>query len=299
MIRFRILLFVSVLLLSGCVNAIKVYEDGNPGEKKIKGIPFFTKTVAYKQTTAYQRYKLKLTLTRSVISAANDKPKETRTYVKTIGNSGQDTLAKLEQSIVDANIGAKGVTDKEVLDLFDKLPSATNNDFILDPLPILNTVEQVVVVDYSKKYYLNAPLPWFGNGSVSGELNADGSLSKGSSNVSTGLSDILKDVLPIKEFLSAKLQLPAPKGALASGPKIELQLALEKIGNIYEFTAIHKKEPRLEDETCPQNSLCKLPPIKFAPSELQFVVKPIGSAKNEEENKNKIKIEGNVIMPEK
>jgi hypothetical protein len=165
---------------------------------------------------------------------------------------------------------------------------------------IINTVEQTAVIDYSKKYYLNTQVSIFGNGTVSAELNSDGTLSKTSSATTPGATEALSTLLPIKEFLSAAAGLAAPVGGFREGglpllgKKVQFTLSLEKVGNVYEFTDITDVKP-----TTPKCALTRIL-VDFntddSYKDKQFTVKPLGGAK--EENKpNTIKISGDVTLP--
>lgn len=296
---FKLASVVLIVFFVGCVNAIRVYEnDPKGGEpRQIDGLPFYAKTAVYKQDTIYEKYYFEVSLVKKEISNAgtlNEQFEETTYGSRLIGQGGKNELNVLKEKIIEAKSGAG---DEEIIKLFLKLPIFSEDYF---EETTTNNVEQIVVVDYDRKLYLNAPLPWFGSGKVSGEFNADGSLTKASSDVSTGLAEALSKLLPVKEFLQAKLVIPPTKrGELPK--KIEmLTLIIEKKGKVYDFTVIHRNDPRSHDDSCPSQATCKLKPIPFDLINGNFTMKPMGSAKAEEpDNKktNKIKISGDITMP--
>ena len=120
---------------------------------------------------------------------------------------------------------------------------------------------------------MNAPLPWFGAGSLTQELNQDGTLSKATSTPDTKMEGGITSLIPFKEYLTGRFvqdlkdETPAnalnavtPEGIIwlesvrrrafqISRDKKDVQvvyvlsLSTEEIGQEYTFTKIHKPEP--------------------------------------------------------
>jgi hypothetical protein len=291
---------VLILFLGGCVNAIRVYEDGSEGHepKKIDGLPFYAKTAEYKQDTVYEKYYYEVSLIKKTMLKTVIQKEEICGPIP-IGKPGKDKLNELKKMIIGINSKGNTVDVNKIISKFWELQILNvddNKDFegYFEEITA-NKIEQIVIVDYDRKLYLNAPLPWFGSAKVSGEFNADGTLSKASSEVSTGLAEALSKLLPVKEALQATLVPEVREGKEV--PEIQLTLVIEKRGNVYDFTAIHRNDPRTHNESCPSQAACKLKPIPFDLANGNYAMMRIEAAKAEKPDDNKIKFSGDITLP--
>ena len=150
-------------------------------------------------------------------------------------------------------------------------------------------------MDYSQQFYLNARASIFGSSTLSGELNADGSLSKASTTVTPGATEAISTLLPLKEVLSSTLGVAAAAKKVCK-EKGQVKLSMEEVGTIYVFTEIYAKDPRIP-EGCVNAVKCNLNPIKYDINQ-PFTTKTMGGAAKEEDSKNKIKLSGEVSLPD-
>ena len=127
---------LSVFVFTACMSAVNIYK---PDGTKAKGIPFYVKKAAFKQTTAIARYKYEVKLTHVMEKEGEKaavKPAE-KEYVIIVGKpkvpkSGEarpgeptpeDVLAqlgKLNRLVVSANTGSICIDD--VITAVNELP---------------------------------------------------------------------------------------------------------------------------------------------------------------------------------
>ena len=190
------------------------------------GIPFYVKTDLFHRTSVYDTTWLHATLTISQKIVHGDTGKEAtpdeskQSFVRNIARSNKTVLDDLARRII-ADPTRDIVIALAIVSSFREIPEV---DFLQPRNPVLvkNSIDSEWVVDSTATYFLNGPLPWFGAGNLSQELNADGTLSKASASPDTKLAEGLSSLLPIKEFLSGKFVQAAPAAAAAAPVAVNL-----------------------------------------------------------------------------
>lgn len=103
----------------------------------------------------------------------------------------------------------------EVVSRFQAIENLQAQDVASSPMLHVGwAMEQRTRVDTGTVYYLNAPLPWFGQSTLSPEF-ADGALSKLTVTVDTKLADGLSALVPLREFATGE-KIADPAAAAAS-----------------------------------------------------------------------------------
>jgi hypothetical protein len=268
----------AAVLLCACSRAVQIYP---PSGDKLKGIPFYLKTGGVKQTTIWRASYFRVTL---VIKDAEAKPTDPPRL--TLTKSVSKTQAK-EVSTLRNLVNDLAQPEKAVLDAFKALNDIPNGlDIAYEDSPIANTVAVVPIVDYSKPHYINSWNPWFGSGSLTAELNADGTISKASVTLDSGLD--LAALIPFKEYLEAEHVDVAPTGDPAVAPskgterKSKIGLTVEEAGQLRECSHTWKQNETVADRL-PSNCA-------------QFVISPIGAGKKEDATPSWA-IEGSLTPP--
>ena len=206
-----ILLFSSIVFLTSCVNVIRVREKDrtpNSAVQTLDGLPFYVKVEKFSQTTVYSKTWLTATLTvkKKLVDTQNGKEVQLGTgkqlFVKLLPKTDNAKLDPIRTAIINA--GSDGEAGAlAVVRNFNRLKGIVDDSSIA-PVLLKNVIEPDWVVDDSRQYYLNAPLPWFGTGNLTQELNADGTLSKVTSNPDTKLAEGISALLPLKEYLTGE-----------------------------------------------------------------------------------------------
>jgi hypothetical protein len=210
----RVLVALASILMSSCTSVVKVKQ----GETKLSGIPFFMKNEVFRQVTVNREtwYRLTLKLDKKLVETKDGKEvlldRGTQSFVAEAKDINDKQVIAIKSAILRAD--TSNVDDAiQLIKDFQAIPSrgvATNLS------ELKNDIASEWVVDDTKVYYLNAPLPWFGTGNLTQKLNPDGTMSEVTSNPDTKLSEGISALLPVKEYLSGEFIDPAP--AAASDP---------------------------------------------------------------------------------
>ena len=223
-------------IVSGCTNTVWVREkQQNGGEvtyEQLGGIPFFIKKEVWNQSTTYSQTWLKasLTIDKKLVITKDDKPSYfdgySQVFTKQIVKERLPDLYKIKEQIMKAGI----LQNNEVNELVIQFSSIESDLDINDIVPdrVGNTITSSWVVDEKNKFYLNAPLPWFGTGNLTQEINSDGTLSKVVSNPDTKLAEGLSSLIPFKEYFTGKYVDPLGDNSDAD--------AAEKISDVESLT---------------------------------------------------------------
>lgn len=195
------------LILSGCTSAVWVSSDGQ-GVKDAKGIPFYVKKEFHEETLVCTQTWFDATLKIDKIEINPDNPKDRKTAFsfsetkqltkKEINNE----LMEVKRKLFDLD-KPEGEKIKGIINLFLGIQEINDTNSV----PITQksrSVKSVWKVDGATKYYLNAPLPWFGSTSLTQEISSDGTLSKATSAPNTQLSEGVAALIPFKEYFSAR-----------------------------------------------------------------------------------------------
>ncbi len=216
-----------VLMLSsvGCLSSVRVSTKANDG------IPFYVRRVEHVQHTIRDLPWLQVALSASPVRMTKPDGEEllgaSTTRYRNVPSTpdGRAAIAKLiqdvasMQAVIDRS-RACGIF-KTVDSDFRQLPEATIDNIAASDGSQLrvtsNFIERVSFVDYSKTYYLNGKVPWFGSSSLSAELSDAGTLSKGANATTGGAAEAITAIagaatglFPLKELFSAKFVPPAP-----------------------------------------------------------------------------------------
>ncbi len=208
-----IILILTLSLLFGCSTVVKVTKKPTESENKndytaLKGIPFYVKKEVMKQETSYSRSWLdvRMTIERKFVDASSGAEIEAmltkQQYAQNIARDQLASLNPIKTRLLTEPLDSASKIQGFVSD-FTSLQSIDDFDQVT-PALVENKVEATWKVDGSVTYYLNAPLPWFGSGSLTHEINDNGTLSKAASSSDTKLSDGLSALFPIKEYLTAR-----------------------------------------------------------------------------------------------
>jgi hypothetical protein len=335
-----VLILGALLLLVGCANLIRVKEDGpsnnvssatgrgtqGSGEApektypQVGGIPFYVKKQQFTQTSTYQQTWIRATLFAKRVSVDDKTGKQiSEPDVPIIRNLARDKVSSLDpvrQAILNANPEDFAAGSRAIA-AFQAVQEVELSD--IKPVLVGNQLRPEVIVDYEKKYYVNAPLPWFGTGSLTQKLSGDGTLTEVTSSSDTKLAEGLSTLAPFKEFLSgefvksgtaavedadtkdvamslASQQQSANPGfrIATSRYKLVLTLKLEEVG--YEYVLSRTPIPK------PPGAVTAIPFAEMANGTAYFTRKAIGSedtegAKNDKDETRQIAISGSIVLP--
>lgn len=313
------------LLTTGCANTVWVREkatdeSGATVYKQIGGIPFFAKKEVFNQTTAYTKTWLVATLTveKTLLTKTNDKYEtfslDKQNFEKAIDRTSYPDLDKIKQDIVKS--GDKNGQDVDkLIAAFASIPTLTDPTSV-KPEQTGNSIASAWIVNQAERYYLNAPLPWFGASNLSHEQNPDGTLSKVTSNPDTKLAEGISSLIPLKEYLTGeyvdplKAKTDAQAAATLAGekslstlmatkdiPKLKAEsdviykvsLNINESGYIYKFNKQHDKLPT------------DVSPLPFDTAKGTYTRENIGAkpSQNGDDKKDKsIGLNGTIQFPE-
>lgn len=229
--------FVAVILCAAstaCTHAVWVTKSIDNGKTKgADGVPFYVKNQVFARKTTYDKTWLRATLTveRELVDLKTGKAAPYGTgkeaYVRDVAKPGPAILDQIKARIIAADTGSVEEAE-QVIRQFSTITTLPD-DTAIAPVLIGNTVESQWVVNNQLTYYLNGPLPWFGSGNVSQELNGDGTLSKASSNPESKLAEGVSTLLPLKEFLSGKF---VKSGATAVANTATAAVTMESLDSL-------------------------------------------------------------------
>lgn len=226
---FRTLIVALMVgMLVGCTHVLWVKEkEGTSDYEKVPGVPFYAKKETFRHTSVYVKSWLRATLTveKKAVDkkAGNEAPADSvkQVFTKDLLKGNAGLLTPIKTGIIDANLSSVDEAQR-LIKLFNQLPGIADDSTVTAVL-VKNTVESEWVVDSSKRYYLNAPLPWFGTGNLTQELNSDGTLAKATSNPDTKLMEGISGLIPFKEYLSGKFVKPGASAATDSNTKADTE----------------------------------------------------------------------------
>ena len=238
---------LAVTVLGGC-RAVSVWESASP-TKPLKGIPFYGKTAANKQTTSRVHTWQRATLTAMYVYADSGRPSRKEVaavHVFDIPVINRSDLSAIQQAVAEFNGSEYGDPMGKVRGIVKVLGSIS---FVPDTLTLgrgrlmANTVEQVVVTDYSRRLYINSGQSWPGSSKVASELAADGTLSKADATVEskpTELATAIASLFPATSAFNALLGLDkdAKAATLTIKRPVELKLEVTDLGFLDEHSLV-------------------------------------------------------------
>jgi len=301
------------LTVTAC-SSFDIYDD--KGES-VKGIPYYIKKGAVKQTTAYSRSWLEVTIEYSKVKADGKAVSGSKNSAKfDIQMGNYDSIELLNafaeaQEQVDSGFAIAFGTFKTELDKGCSTstincsisPSDKSDDLSAKTPTPLNVHQEFIsnkatyesIVDYSKIYYFNTTVPPFGTTTGSVTLAADGTLTTGTSTVDTTK---LAEVIPLNEILLKKFKLgdylpsvtSTDKSNTKSKPPIPtpiLTISINKKSYQYNLT-----------KHLPYNSGLNLTPLDFNSSDISIAVVTSNSSSGKPAaNSNAIKLNGTIELP--
>lgn len=319
-VRIVVLALASVAC-TACVPVVQVKQTPalkeDVGAGKLPGIPFYVKVDEYVHSTVHERRWLRATL--KIEKKMRDK-KDDKEVTIDVGTQSvtRDLLAPgAELDALRAQLlkpdGGSFETAERLVKEFSALKSVSEKD--VPSRMVANSVTRETVIDRSRVYYLNAPLPWFGTGNLTQELSADGTLTKVVSNPDTKLSEGLAGLLPLKEYLTGRFVKSASDAAkdpanadtvakgLAQARGFRSSLRMSEADFIYALSleiAPVGREYRVESppsRTRPQVA----DPLPLEQSGLMLTVKDIGGEEDKAAPAKPaaptIGIQGSIVLP--
>ncbi len=204
----RALVALTTILLCSCTSVVKVKK----GDSDLAGIPFYFKKEQFRQVTVNREtwFKLTLKVEKKLVEKTDGKEvlldRGTQSYVREVKDIDDPKVIAVKAAILRADNSDVDDAIQLIKDFHTIPPRGTAANL----LKLKNDIESEWIVDGTNVYYLNAPLPWFGTGSLTQKLNADGTLSEVTSSADTKLAEGISTFLPLKEYLSGKFIDPAP-----------------------------------------------------------------------------------------
>ena len=214
-------------VLTACTHVLWVKEQDTSDYKKVPGIPFYAKKETFRHTSVYVKSWFRATLTvekKTVDKKAGNEAEADgvkQVFTKDLLKANVVLLDPIKTAIINANSASVAQANAQIK-LFNQLPAISDDSSVL-PVLMKNAIESEWVVDSSKRYYLNAPLPWFGSGNLTQELNDDGTLAKATSNPDTKLMEGISGLIPFKEYLSGKFIKPGASAVAEPDTKTETE----------------------------------------------------------------------------
>ncbi len=245
-------LALALSLCVSCTSAFQVKTDGGDP----KGLPFYLKSMVYRQHSTYEYAWLRLSLGQAPVPPTGTQGAE-QTGPRTVmvrdvrdDDENRQRIARLQALVADLPAKAPSDLDKEIAKIREAfaaipaLPSThTRAPGDANLRMTANYVERVPVVDYTKVYYLNGTIPPFGSNNLSAELAADGTLSKGATESTGGVGDAIGTIAtavtglaPIKEFLTTKWVPTKSDSTDLANAKTFLPLAVRPLADPQTFS---------------------------------------------------------------
>jgi len=298
------LVFLTALTM-GCASVVHVYTRRPPkpecplkvSMKRMKGVPFYIKVGRHQQTTVYHEVWSQATLRIVALqgTGADIKEIEVTSITQAFVPAARDELRGLQSELANVSDaeGLRKVTDR-FLDLTkDKRHVGTERL----TQPVSNYLEPIDTVDYSKLYFINAPLPWFGSATLTAKVAADGTLSEASATSETKLAEAISSVLPIKEWLTSTVVPTKATGGqgkvFAAAMPQKAYLNVEQRGYVYTFTKLLPTDPCFgkPDEKC-------LIPIAFDTDGRNYRRTELGKEEEKKKEAGKsIEVNGTIELP--
>lgn len=198
------------IVLVSCTSIVKVKDKD---EKDVAGIPFYVKNEYFRHESVVRETWFRLTLTVQKKLADSKDGKEsvlsTESFVIEVLNRNDDSVIALKKGILKGNTSSVKNAIR-LIDQFQQIPQRAGK---MTEKCIKNGIVSEWRVDDNRTYYLNAPLPWFGTGSLTQELNENGTLSKAISTADTKLAEAVASWIPLKEYLTGEFVEPATEAA--------------------------------------------------------------------------------------
>ena len=307
-----------VLFLSFALAGCTVYKVRS-SDGKVKGIPFYVRQAECRQQTVYREDVRRITVEiyQSPSTAGSGAVKETQVYAEPRlvwgyeleGKKGRD-LRDVVRDFSETSSGSAGLY-ATVQELETKLgaftpynPSRWKEAGAGDLRTLVSNKNAVHhFVDYSTPYYFNGRRPIAGSASISHELAADGTLSKGSASSD---EKVVEQVFaePLKTYLSSKLtpEVDTEESTMvetdADKARYRAALQIESAPVLHTLTrrrALGTHGSNGKNDLCPQQE--ELKPDDT--TDIAYLRADAGSAASEKKPAaNALTINGQITLPE-
>lgn len=298
---------LSLILLSSCASTLTVKSDS---EKKA-GIPFFVQKEIIQKETKYLYDWIELSLIKE--ESKNSKITNTTIHTSRV-IKGQDMSSIEEKLLLLDNSEDKNKMVQEIIIDIDNLKKATlESNGITTNNIIENNWTKTTVIDYSKKYYVNANMPWLGTSSLSQKLNANGTLSESTITTDSQIDEFAGVIASLATPISNIRIADIGKEIAELGGEEEVEKAL-KNGNFDFFKSIsnttttkYKLEIKEKGYVYTFTKQFEIDKIDDASKPIDFDIKngnfkriswPTASKKEDKSKKPTINISGSVELPE-
>lgn len=220
------------ILFSSCARTLSVSRSG-----KVKGIPFYTQKAIILQETKYLYDWKVLTLIKKV---GEEKVKVTP--IVQVRIKSDEDLTALEAAVNALN--KEGATENDLQGVTDEIKQlkqvSLHSDDIDSDNIIGNKWSSKMIVDYSRTFYLNSKLPWFGTSTVSQKLASNGTLSEASGTIDSQIDELAGVV--------AGLATPLASVKVAEIENEVTPSVVEEISTIEAFGNFDRKSLELEND---------------------------------------------------
>lgn len=246
-------LVIALVALLGCVSTVRVHEK-SPTEKnafeakRLKGIPFYSKTQVFEHQTTWERTWFEVDLVEQPIDAAGTPVGPPATTPKVVPAAALPALRELQNLLVNPKLTSNQLA--RVRAKFAALPVLTGEP---QEVAVSNQVTPRLVVDYDRELYINGVLPWFGSSTLTTKLASDGTLTDATATSDTKVAEGLANLIPLKEFLTAETIPPEPTDDEEMIPLLfKVSLSVARKGWAYVFSATYPTDPRQVGTDCPK-----------------------------------------------
>lgn len=286
-----------------------VFTDGP--DEKLNGIPFYVQKGIIKQETKYLYKWLEVSFIKTEKKSGKSEQSLVKSKKVQIPKNMQELQTQLNaiDDLVD-NLNGKNIIQSNALvkNIEKKIEALTNAKLPLD-MNLLDTIrnhwEHSVMVDYSKKYYLNSKMHWFGSSTQTQKLASNGTLSEASVSSDSQLDELAGTIAglatPLASVKVAKIENQKQEEGvplLALPPaQISYKLKIEEKGFVYSFTKIIDPSKGKADKQ-KDNKIQKYPAIPFDLNEGNFTrTSWPETPKKPKENKPTINVSGSIQLP--
>jgi hypothetical protein len=242
----------------------------------------------------------RVTFTATKVFEQKDKPARREvaaTHVFDVPDSNRDSLRDIQQDVTEFD-GRK--VPNQMLEVRGLLKRLRGISFDPATLPMgtgrltANTVEHIVVTDYSRRMYLNSGKSWPGSSKLAAEFSPDGTLSKADASVEskpTEVATAISSLFPATSVFSALLKVDKADAMLEEEPSytIELKLEVSPTGFQDDYSLVVRdtsvKEFRPLDDT------------QLGVSKVRRSL-PDGPKESKKDDAPRIGFEGSVVLPQ-
>jgi hypothetical protein len=302
-LRNQIIGILALILLASCASTLTVESDS---EKKA-GIPFFVQKEIIQKETKYLYDWIEI----SLIKEESKNGKNTNSTIHTSRILKGQNIRTIEEKLflLNNSVDKDKMVQNIILDI-DNLNKVTlDSDEITTNNIIENNWTKTTVIDYSKKYYVNAKMPWLGTSSLNQKLNTNGTLSESTITTDSQIDEfagvIVSLASPISNIRIAEIAKLGREEEIENSIKngdfdflkpilnattTKYKLETKEKGYVYTFTKQFEIE-KINDASKPIN-------FDIKNGNFKRISWPTTTKKEEKSKKPTINISGSVELPE-